>query len=77
MCGKENDELRIAEENEELQNDCNNSEKFRNKAMEYIKRDYIRNLEVLQQAYIQENMDMCVYDMNTANSVFEFLRRMA
>jgi hypothetical protein len=77
MCGKENDELRIAEENEELQHDCNNSEIFRNKAMEYIKRDYIRNLEVLQQAYIQENMDMNVYDMNTANSVFEFLRRMA
>jgi hypothetical protein len=71
--GKENDNLTKVEEDEQLIMDCKNTKRFGDRAMEYIKRDYIKNIETLRQAYIQENMDMSVYEMDIANSVFEFI----
>jgi hypothetical protein len=65
--------LHEIEDRENLENDTKNTKRFGDRAMEYIKRDYIKNIETLRQAYIQENMDMSVYEMDIANSVFEFI----
>jgi hypothetical protein len=77
MCGKENDELRIAEENEELFNDTINTGRARNRAMEITREIARRNIERLREEYIQANMDMCVGDMDLVNDVFEFIRERA
>jgi len=80
MSGKEINELIKDKEKEELQQDCENTEKYSsvyNKAMEYIREVAIRNYEDWRLEFIQENMDMSVDEMSAVNRFVEFLENKA
>ena len=76
MSGKEINELIKDKEKEELQNDCENTEKYSSiycKAMEYIREVAIKNYENWRLEFIRENMDMSVDEMSAVNKFIEFL----
>jgi hypothetical protein len=72
MCGKENDELRIAEENEELQNDCAYVQKIKNN----IRNTSINRLEELRIDFIKTN-NIHRDEQVVVNRVFKYLKERA
>jgi hypothetical protein len=75
MQRKEND-INTIEERENLIQDTKNTERLKNRAMEYIKNDAIKHLEELRVEFIKTN-NIHREEQVTINRVFNFLKNKA
>jgi hypothetical protein len=66
--------LNDIEEDEQLQSDCENVNKYKNIGLEYIKKDAIKRLDELRKEFLNSDFHFDIKEINLINKVFNFLK---
>jgi hypothetical protein len=72
---KENDEkLHEIEDKEQLNADCENTKKYNNIGLEYVRRDAIRQYNELEKEYLHSNVMLSFDEKLLIKKVFKYLK---